>query len=97
MSDNPESGPETGPETGPDTGPKTPTETILDVTDLLCPLPVLKTRKHLLGLASGSVLKVVATDPMSMLDMPHFCTEQGHELLSHIADNGVFEFRIKRR
>ncbi len=77
--------------------PQTTFETTLDVTGLLCPLPVLKTRKHLLGLASGSVLKVVATDPMSMLDMPHFCNEQGHSLLSQKADNGVFEFRIKRR
>ena len=77
--------------------PQTTFETTLDVTGLLCPLPVLKTRKHLLGLASGSVLKVVATDPMSMLDMPHFCNEQGHRLLSQKADNGVFEFRIKRR
>ena len=81
----------------PETMPETIHETTLDVTDLLCPLPVLKARKQLLGLASGSVLKVVATDPMSMLDMPHFCNEQGHELLSHKSDNGVYEFRIKRR
>ncbi len=77
--------------------PQTILETTLDVTDLLCPLPVLKARKRLLGLASGSVLKVVATDPMSAIDMPHFCKEQGHILLSHQVDNGVFEFRIKRR
>lgn len=89
MSDNPE--------TMPETTPETVSEITLDVTGLLCPLPVLKARKQLLGLASGSVLKVVATDPMSMLDMPHFCKEQGHGLLSHKADNGVFEFRIKRR
>jgi tRNA 2-thiouridine synthesizing protein A len=72
-------------------------ETILDVTGLLCPLPVLRTRKTLQGLASGSMLKVVATDPMSMVDMPHFCNQQGHSLLSHKADKGTFEFRIKRR
>jgi tRNA 2-thiouridine synthesizing protein A len=72
-------------------------KTMLDVSGLLCPLPVLKARKKLEGMNSGEVLAVIATDPMSMIDMPHFCTEQNHTLLSaeKIADG--FEFRIRRR
>ncbi len=70
-------------------------ETELDVTDLLCPLPVLKARKRLLSMASGSVLKVIATDPMSAIDMPHFCAEQGHILLDHQTSAGQHIFRIK--
>lgn len=73
------------------------TETELDVTELLCPLPVLKARKRLEAMASGSVLKVVATDPMSAIDMPHFCTEQGHTLLSHESVDRQQIFRIKRK
>jgi tRNA 2-thiouridine synthesizing protein A len=72
-------------------------ETELDVTELLCPLPVLKARKRLEAMASGSVLKVVATDPMSAIDMPHFCTEQGHTLLSHDTQDRQHIFRIKRK
>lgn len=75
----------------------TEADVILDVTGLLCPLPVLKARKRLESLPSGSVLKVVATDPMSMIDMPHFCTEQGHLLLSQEHSNQAFHFRIKRK
>ncbi len=67
----------------------------LDVTELLCPLPVLKARKRLLTMASGSVLKVLATDPMSAVDIPHFCKEQGHELLSHHIQDRQYIFRIK--
>ena len=55
-------------------------KTELDLSGLLCPLPVLKARKHLMAMTSGHVLKVIATDPMSAIDMPHFCTEQGHTL-----------------
>lgn len=69
----------------------------LDVTGLLCPLPVLKARKRLQTLPSGSVLEVVATDPMSMIDMPHFCNEQGHDLLSHEKLGQTFHFRIRRK
>ncbi len=72
-------------------------ENQLDVTGLLCPLPVLKARKRLEALASGSVLKVVATDPMSMIDMAHFCTEQGHNLLSQEQSGQTYHFRIKRK
>jgi tRNA 2-thiouridine synthesizing protein A len=72
-------------------------ETELDVTELLCPLPVLKARKRLQAMASGQVLKVVATDPMSAIDMPHFCNEQGHALLSHVTEGRLQIFRIKRK
>jgi len=72
-------------------------ESLLDVTGLLCPLPVLRARKRLQTLASGSVLKVVATDPMSMIDMPHFCSEQGHVLLSQEQSGQTYHFRIKRK
>ncbi|MEM9784393.1 MAG: sulfurtransferase TusA family protein [Pseudomonadota bacterium] len=54
----------------------------LDARGLLCPLPVLKTRKRLLSLPVGGVLEVTATDPAARVDVPHFCGEQGHALLS---------------
>ncbi|MBL8791731.1 MAG: sulfurtransferase TusA family protein [Rhizobiales bacterium] len=72
-------------------------ETVLDVTGLLCPLPVLKARKRLEAMASGAVLSVIATDPMSAIDMPHFCNEQGHVLLSQQQQGQSFHFRIKRK
>ncbi len=53
----------------------------IDATGLLCPLPVLRARKHLKSLASGQVLKVLADDPAAVVDFPHFCTEQGHALV----------------
>ena len=73
------------------------TETELDARGLLCPLPVLKARKRLLQMATGEILKVVATDPAAVIDMPHFCTEQGHRLLSHDAADGAYIFRIARK
>ena len=54
----------------------------LDATGLLCPLPVLKARKRLAALASGQVLRVLADDPAAVVDVPHFCEEQGHELVA---------------
>lgn len=74
-----------------------PQDIHLDVTELLCPLPVLKARKKLEAMASGAVLQVTATDPMSAIDMPHFCNEQGHTLLSHTTEGRQQVFRIRRK
>lgn len=54
----------------------------IDARGLLCPLPVLKARKRLLALAPGQVLRLLADDPAAVVDVPHFCAEQGHALLS---------------
>ena len=45
----------------------------LDASGLLCPLPVLKARKRLKGMAPGAVLRLIATDPAAVVDVPHFC------------------------
>ncbi len=56
-------------------------EETLDARGLVCPLPVLKARKRLQSLASGSILRVLSDDANSLTDFRHFCTEQQHELL----------------
>ena len=72
-------------------------ETVLDLSGLLCPLPVLKARKALLALPSGAELIILATDPMAAIDMPHFCNEQGHKLLEQSQNEQTLRFRIKRK
>lgn len=69
----------------------------LDATGLLCPLPVLKARKRLQALQSGQVLHVLADDPAAIVDMPHFCIEQGHELLGQNTDSAPQSYLIKKR
>lgn len=56
----------------------------IDAIGLLCPLPVLKARKHLLAMARGQVLRLVASDPAAVIDVPHFCAESGHSLLAQV-------------
>ncbi|MDB5522611.1 MAG: sulfurtransferase TusA-like protein [Rhizobium sp.] len=54
----------------------------LDLRGLKCPLPVLKTRKKMATLPAGSTIAVETTDPLAGIDIPHFCSEDGHVLLS---------------
>ncbi|AXX97651.1 sulfurtransferase TusA family protein [Profundibacter amoris] len=53
----------------------------IDAIGMLCPLPVLKLRKRLQTHVSGAVVRLLADDPAAVIDVPHFCNEQGHELI----------------
>lgn len=69
----------------------------LDASGLLCPLPVLKARKRLQAMQPGQVLRMLATDPAAIIDVPHFCAESGHELLqaSEEGDTQIYLIRHK--
>lgn len=44
------------------------TEKLLDARGLKCPMPIVKAKKELQTLQSAEVLKVLSTDPGSVLD-----------------------------
>lgn len=68
----------------------------LDATGLLCPLPVLKARKRLKGMAPGAVLRLKCTDPAAHVDVPHFCREAGHDFIEARACGDAACFLIRR-
>lgn len=73
-----------------------PPDADLDARGLLCPLPVLKARKRLSALAPGQVLRMLATDPAAVIDVPHFCAEAGHALLGAVPEGDAVAYFIRR-
>ena len=63
--------------------------TEIDATGLTCPLPVLRLQKTLRGMDAGARVTLLATDPMAAVDVPHFCQEQGHTLITQSAETGA--------
>ncbi len=74
-----------------------PADAELDARGYHCPLPALKARRALQAMPSGSVLHLMATDPMAAIDIPHFCQEQGHTLLATWQETTELHFRIRRK
>ena len=68
----------------------------LDAIGLLCPLPVLKARKRLMTMAEGAVLLMRADDPATIVDVPHFCAEAGHTLMSQHSQGVELQFLIRK-
>ena len=69
----------------------------LDTRGLVCPLPILRTKQSLSRMASGQILKIVATDPGSVIDFQVFAEQTGNELLSLSEATGEFIFILKKR
>lgn len=68
----------------------------IDARGLLCPLPVLRARKVLLGLRPGARVLLRATDAASWLDVPHFCAQSGHLLISARDETFERQYVIER-
>jgi tRNA 2-thiouridine synthesizing protein A len=68
----------------------------LDLRGLKCPLPVLKTRKHMRDLATGAQIRIETTDPLAVIDIPHYCREDGHQLLESAPVEGGHVFVIEK-
>ena len=65
-----------------------------DLRGLKCPLPVLKTRKRMASLDPGALVWVETSDPLAVVDIPHFCSEYGHRLLETRTVEGGHQFLI---
>ena len=71
-------------------------ESALDLRGLKCPLPVLKTRRHMRDLATGTLIRIETTDPLAVIDIPHYCREDGHQLLESAPIEGGHVFVIEK-
>lgn len=69
----------------------------LDVRGLVCPLPILRTKKSLADMTVGQVLKIAATDPGAIIDLQVFADQTGNELLSMSEITGEFIFYMKKK
>ena len=69
----------------------------LDVRQLSCPMPILRAKKALSAMDSGTVLSILATDKKSPDDFADFCRKTGNELLSCVEAGGEYRFLIRRR
>jgi tRNA 2-thiouridine synthesizing protein A len=69
---------------------------LYDLRGLKCPLPVLKTRRRLKGMESGAELVIETTDPLAGIDIPHFCSQEGHQLVRSEKTETGHRFLIRK-
>jgi len=68
----------------------------LDVSGHKCPIPVLRLRRLMENIKIGQCLELTATDPMTLIDIPHFCREAGHEVCGVTEEDDYILYIIKK-
>jgi tRNA 2-thiouridine synthesizing protein A len=71
-------------------------ERLVDTRGLSCPLPVLKARKALAGMAPGERLRLLASDPKAVQDIDLLCDSDGHRLIERDTHGTELRFVIER-
>ena len=69
----------------------------VDASGLQCPEPVMMLRNALRKVDTGTYLKLIATDPSTLRDVPTMCRFMHHKLVSQEERDGCFEFVISAR
>jgi len=68
----------------------------LDLRGLKCPLPAMLARKKLTAMSPGEDVWVLASDPLSVVDIPHMCGQEGHQMIESNAAPDHHRFLIRR-
>ena len=69
----------------------------LDVRGLVCPLPLLRPTKSLADMTTGQILKIVATDPGTVIDFQVFADQTGNHLLFFSESDKEFLFYLRKK
>jgi tRNA 2-thiouridine synthesizing protein A len=69
----------------------------VDASGLMCPLPLLRLKKTLVGMDSGDVVKIIATDPAAHLDFGVYANQSGHQIIELIKHENKQIFYIKKK
>jgi len=70
---------------------------VLDLRGLCCPHPVLRAKKALRTMPIGGVLVLECTDPLTVIDVPHFANQTGHGLEAQERRGSLYIFRLVKR
>ena len=70
---------------------------ILDCSGLMCPAPVVKTKKVIKKMEPGKVLKLIATDEGAKSDIPALIKRIGDEILEIKEEGEKIIFLIKKK
>ena len=68
----------------------------LDLSGLMCPMPLLKAKLALNNMGSKQILKVIATDPSSEKDFHLFVDQSDHQILDFQKGEAAYIYWIRK-
>jgi tRNA 2-thiouridine synthesizing protein A len=69
----------------------------VDARGTACPGPLLEAKKAIGTIMAGDIMEVLSADEGTKVDIPKWCTKQGHEYLGTIEDSGFYRIFLKKK
>lgn len=69
----------------------------VDARGTACPGPLLEAKKAIGGVGVNEVMEVLSADEGTKVDIPKWCTKQGHEFLGTVEENGYFKIYLRKK
>ncbi len=70
---------------------------IIDARGTACPGPLLEAKKAIGTIKPGDIMEVLSADEGTKVDIPKWCTKQGHDYLGTIEVSGYFRIFLKKQ
>jgi tRNA 2-thiouridine synthesizing protein A len=68
----------------------------VDARGTACPGPLLEAKKAIGTIKPGDTMEVLSADEGTKVDIPKWCTKQGHLYLGTIDESGYFRIFLKK-
>jgi tRNA 2-thiouridine synthesizing protein A len=59
-------------------------------------MPALLSRRALVRAGPGSVIDVLADDPLAYIDVPHMCAQEGFEVISIAREGALTRMTLRK-
>lgn len=69
----------------------------VDARGTACPGPLLEAKKAIGTIHSGDIMEILSADEGTKVDIPKWCTKQGHEYLGTLEESGYFKVFMKKK
>ncbi len=68
----------------------------VDVKGQFCPMPIIRLSQNIGKIDVGETLRLIATDPGSLNDIPAWARQTGHELVGTETNGKEYTYVVKR-
>lgn len=69
----------------------------VDARGTACPGPLLEAKKAIGTINPGDIMEVLSADEGTKVDIPKWCTKQGHEYLGTIDESGYYRIFLRKK
>jgi tRNA 2-thiouridine synthesizing protein A len=69
----------------------------VDARGTACPGPLMEAKKAIGTIKPGDIMEILSADEGTKVDIPKWCSKQGHEYLGTLEESGYYRIYMKKK